>query len=74
MRDEGPKREIDWSVGPKVIVAIQRGERFYEVDTGLRGALIIERNPPEFVIPMRDDITAEEVARIVTGTIRRELT
>jgi hypothetical protein len=71
--ERNTNREIDWSVGPEVVIAIQRGDHFYEVETGLRGALIIERRPPQFVIAFKDDVSAEEMARIITGHIKNEL-
>lgn len=56
--------------GEQVIVAFPNGDDWRLVDTGLRGSLDVMAGG--FVIPIRDEMTAEDVARILTGTFKRE--
>lgn len=50
----------------RLIVRFVREGRF--VDTGLAGAWDGE----DFVVPFHDVVTADSVARVVTGSIRRD--
>lgn len=57
--------------GTPVIVAFPDGDEAWRlIDTGVSGQFDVQEG--RFVIPFRDDITADEVARILTGMIRRE--
>lgn len=57
--------------GTPVVVAFPDGEDNWRiVETGLHGSLDVHAGV--FVIPFEDDVTAEEVSRILTGMIKRE--
>ena len=63
--------DIDIQSGTSVVIAFPESEGVWRlVDTGLSGEFMADDDM--FVIPIRDDITAEELARILTGVIARE--
>lgn len=60
---------MDESDGIMVYVMMQTDDGFDPIETGLVGFI---DEDGDFLIPYQDEITAEEMARILTGTLKRE--